>query len=394
MAEFFVQTFLSLALGGLIGLERQRVSRRLVGVRTFAATSFFGFLTTLSNEWMVAIGFLAASAFAVLLYFTTRQIGRGITTEIMIPFSFLLGVLVGKGLFLEAGVAAIAVTFLLAEKRRLHEIVSTVSREELIDLLLFAVITFIVFPFLPEKPLTYFGFGLSPRFAWAVVVVASAISFLTHILAKYFRPHAAEASALLGGAVSSLAALTVFSEKVKERRAVASFLALSSAGALSADLLLLAAVSPDLFGKTALPLLFMLGGFLLAYRTVGRIDTVHLVPDRHPLSLWFIGKFALVFVLVSIIMNALAQNQASVIAASTVAGTVSSTSAIASAAYLFVQGTLDSGGTAWALFGAILASLLTKVALLVVKKQAGKEALLVLAYAALAGALGWWVGHA
>src|SRR3989338_1191716 len=166
---------------------------------------------------------------AVLLYQAQKGKNTGITTELMVPFCFVLGVLTGMGLLLEAGVTAIVVTFLLAEKKQLHALVQTITREELIDLLLFSAITFIVFPLLPDKPFALFGLSLNLQFAWAVVVFASAISFLMHLAAKYWQPHAAELSALLGGAVSSIAALTVFSERIREKKAVAAFLALSSA---------------------------------------------------------------------------------------------------------------------------------------------------------------------
>ena len=395
MADFFVPAFLSLALGGLIGLERQRRKKGPVGVRSFALTSFLGYLVTLTqNPWLIAVGFAGATAMAVLLYQAQKGKNTGITTELMVPFCFVLGVLTGMGLLLEAGVTAIVVTFLLAEKKQLHALVQTITREELIDLLLFSAITFIVFPLLPDKPFALFGLSLNLQFAWAVVVFASAISFLMHLAAKYWQPHAAELSALLGGAVSSIAALTVFSERIREKKAVAAFLALSSAGSLFSDLILLFAISPVLFEKAALPLLAIGVTFLVSYRLVGKLDSVELEPKRHPLSIPFILKFTVLFVTVSLLMGFFSQNnQNGILLTSVLAGTVSSTSAIASAAFLYLNGSLDESTASLAFLAAALSSLAAKEGLLMIRKQFGKTSLLVFALSAFSGIISWWVIH-
>jgi uncharacterized membrane protein YhiD involved in acid resistance len=60
----------SLALGLLIGLERERKPEPKAGLRTFALVSLFGCLSALiaeqtGNGWIVAIGLLAVAAMMI-----------------------------------------------------------------------------------------------------------------------------------------------------------------------------------------------------------------------------------------------------------------------------------------------------------------------------------------
>jgi len=150
---FFWQSLLALAIGGIIGLEREKKEHHVIGFRTFSLTSFFGMLLTTATNNPLAIGLGLAGVFALAsLYYYQRArhlVKWGVTTAIMLPTTFVLGILVGLGFFTESALAAIIAVFLLVEKTEVHAITRKVSKSEILDLLLFAIIAFIVYPQLP-----------------------------------------------------------------------------------------------------------------------------------------------------------------------------------------------------------------------------------------------------
>jgi uncharacterized membrane protein (DUF4010 family) len=150
--DFLLQASLALAIGGLIGLERgKQTGHPLLGVRTFALVSLLGLLLTVipfqPEVALPAIGLFGVFVFSFLYYYFKAihfKGAWGLTTALMLPFVFFLSVLVGKGFLFEAGVAAIVATFLLVEKAEVHRITNTVSKPEIIDALIFAIIAFII----------------------------------------------------------------------------------------------------------------------------------------------------------------------------------------------------------------------------------------------------------
>ncbi|PIT85497.1 hypothetical protein COU36_02895, partial [Candidatus Micrarchaeota archaeon CG10_big_fil_rev_8_21_14_0_10_59_7] len=195
LPDFVLKTLLALAAGGLIGLERERTRHPLIGTRTLALASFLGMLLASigdSSFLLSAIGLLGAFALAALYYYfkAMNMHEGGLTTTLMIPFVYMIGVLFGTGLYTEAGIAAIVSTYLLVEKKEFRSLARTVSKEEIVDVLIFAIIAFIVYPQLPDAPLSVLGVSFSPKFFWTIVVVFSALSFAVHLISKYFHERA------------------------------------------------------------------------------------------------------------------------------------------------------------------------------------------------------------
>ncbi|MDP2717943.1 MAG: DUF4010 domain-containing protein, partial [Candidatus Micrarchaeota archaeon] len=286
------------------------------------------------------------------------------TTVLMLPITYLFGAMVASGLFLEAGVAAIAVTFLLVEKHYVHHLAVTVSRGELIDLLVFAIIAFIAYPFIPTAPVQLLGVPLDLAYVWAIVVVVTAISLLTHVLVKYTRHKGAVLAAFLGGMVASVPTISLFSRKVKDPRRLLAVNELVSAGTVTGDLVVLAAISTTLFPVLAVPMTLMALGFLATYKyfTPG-LDNRDVPLSKKPLSLKFISIFAVLFSAIVLFINAVPKTPESIYLSALLAGLVSSTSVLASVAYLFLQGHLTANMAATAVVLAIGASTFTKTAL-------------------------------
>jgi len=364
MVEFFSSALLALALGGLIGLERERSGHPMMGVRSFALCGLMGFLVTVlpGTEWTILAGFSGILLLSALVYDLKSEkkgVGHGITTVIMLPLTFLFGVLVGLDFRLEAAAVAIAVTFILLEKRYVHHAARMVTHEELTDMLVFAIIAFIAYPFIPSQPVVLWGTSVSLEYVWKVVTLITAISFGSHMLIKYTRRQGAEAAAFLGATVSSLATLLIFLPKIRDEKHALSLNHLVSVGTVAGSLFVLAATSSALFEKAFLPVGLMGAVFLAAYFVFGpRLRNQDAPLQQRVFSLAFITKFTLVFLAVGLLIN-LPHSPTTLWLSAALGGLLSSTSVIASVGYAYSAGHV---GTASALTAAVLSVVASSVA--------------------------------
>jgi len=366
LADFVSKAVLSLAIGGLIGLEREH-AKQIVGVRTFALTSLLGFLLAFQkSELFTAVGLAGVFAFSALYYyFKAKRVpeGWGVTTPLMLPFAFLMGALVGYDYALEAGMLTVAAVFLLVEKSSVHAIANRVSKQEVIDLLIFAVIAFIIYPQLPVAPIDFFSVKVDLHFFWTAVVLITAISFIAHVLLKYVGQKALLYATFLGGAVSSLATVALFSRKTGDHKLLRMVLLNATAGSSASDITFLALIAPGLL-LASLPLnaVFLLG--LLAagcyYLRKSSLAAKGMRSDRDPLSLLFIIELAAAIFAVNLLMGFLAKDTAGLYAGALLGGLASSTAVFASVAYLYNTQAIAPQSAVVALFLAIFSSLAVK----------------------------------
>ncbi len=378
MLDFIARSALSIAVGGLIGLERERGKKEpILGMRTFALLSFLGFLISYfasesPQAWLiVGSGFAGIFILAVLYYvFRVRQsyyarMSLGLTTTIVIPLAFFLGSLIGWGKFFEAGIAAIACVYLLVEKRELRELGETITKQELLDLLVFIVIAFIIYPQLPSGEINVFGFAFNAQYFWFIVVVVSAISFGGHILAKYYRDKAIFATAFLGGLASSVATTAVFLKKTRDERILVAAIASAALASTLSSIAVVLLANP-LFFQTALPLAI---GLTALYATAAwtALKALHknesISIERRALSIRFSLEFAVLFFLVSLAIAKLSWSPGGTIAFAFIGGIVSSTSVYAAVAYAVSSHALDASTAVYALLFASLGSFTAKTVL-------------------------------
>ena len=115
----------ALGCGLLVGLDRERRKLRgprrpLAGLRTFALTSVSGAAAMLSGQHaLVAVGALLVVGLAVVGYLRNRTDDPGVTTEVALFLTYLIGVLCVVSLPLAAGLAVV-LTALLTERETLH----------------------------------------------------------------------------------------------------------------------------------------------------------------------------------------------------------------------------------------------------------------------------------
>jgi uncharacterized membrane protein (DUF4010 family) len=205
---------LALALGFLIGLERERSGkekpgRTFAGLRTFTLISLTGFacgcLQDLGIVYAVPLGLLGFAALSVVAYIGKLREGRfGWTTEAMVLLTFLIGalsILAEPWLPLSLGIIG---TLLLSEKTRFEHFVQALDRSEFLAVLKFLIVTALILPVLPDREFTQFA--LNPRKLWMIVVMVSSVGFAGYFLIRRFGQSSGWwLSGVAGGLVSSTA---------------------------------------------------------------------------------------------------------------------------------------------------------------------------------------------
>lgn len=392
--EFAWKLAFALAIGGLVGLEREKRTHHEVGFRTFSLTCFMGMLLTTVTEsvLVIALGLGGIFALSALYYYNkSRSAGRwGVTTAIMLPATFVLGVFVGLGFYVEAALSAIAAVYILIEKSEVHSIVERVTKNEIIDLLVFAVISFIAYYQIPHTEISFLGVELGVQYFFTIVALITGISFAAYIMMKYVGKKAAVMASFLGGIVSSLAVVAVMAGKTKHHPTLASVIALASAGSVFGDIILLAAISTAALSALAPTLL----AFFLAYlalsvwnwHTAKKYD-LHL-PGR-PLSLKFIVEFSVAFIAVYWLVAWTAANlpQDYLVLSGFAGGILSSTSTLAALALLYTQGKETQTIFIASAFTTLLGSLSAKVLISGITSKAWKENVKFAAIVTAAGAI-------
>jgi len=220
----------SLAIGALIGMERERRRHRGIGgagIRTFIIISLFGTLSAMISylyfEYFIFVAFLALAGLIIMEYFFTSRATHdlGITTEFSALVTFLLGFMCYFDEMRNlAVILAILLTVLLTFKKRMHHFVRGIDEKELTDTLKFCIIAFVILPLLPDRTIDPLGV-LNPHQAWLLVVLVSAISYLGYILTKILGPEKGiEVTGLLGGLVSSTAVTATMASEVKSNKRI------------------------------------------------------------------------------------------------------------------------------------------------------------------------------
>lgn len=208
----------SLAVGLLIGLERERHKESKAGVRTFALIAMLGTLCAMLGEqtgspWLVVAGLLASTGGILAAYqiAPTTTPDAGTTTVVTAALTFCLGAALWHGNREIVIAIAIVTTMLLHYKSQLEGFSVKLTSTDVESVLQFAVLSLVILPVVPNT-----GFGpyeaLNPYHLWMMVVLISAVSLAGYVA---WRLLGGKGPVLLlgalGGLVSSTATTLVYS---------------------------------------------------------------------------------------------------------------------------------------------------------------------------------------
>ena len=201
--EILVRLALSLALGLLIGLERERRGKE-AGLRTFGFICLLGALGGLLGMPVALLCLALVGVLAVLLNVQTLRAGQGaeLTTSAAMLVTCLAGVLCGQGHTISPAAVMVLATALLAWKERLAGFSAGLTESEMRSALLLAILAIVIYPALPAGAVGPWHL-VEPRAAWVTVILIAGIGFVNYILWKLYGTRGTELSGFLGGLVNS-----------------------------------------------------------------------------------------------------------------------------------------------------------------------------------------------
>ncbi len=380
MDEATPQTWLALSsalgLGLLIGLVRERSGgrgHRIAGLRTHALVALMAAVAAMLGSMVVLVGLVVVGVLAAMAYRATQQDDPGLTSEVTLVLTFLLGALALRFPALATGLAVV-VAVLLYAKQPLHELTrETFSEREVFDgllLLASALVILPILPILPDRPIGPFE-AINLATIWKLVVLVMAVSALGHIVLRVVGNRWGLAAAgFFAGYVSSTAATIGFGQRAKEtpallRSAVAAAL-LSNLASLTLCVPILWAVSPPLV-RDLLPELGAIGAVLLAGGLMGlhRSDDDAVKPPTSESRMFRFGQalgFALLVAVLTFVAAALASwvGPRGAMAAAALSAMAELHAAVATLANQFSRGGLEAAEARWWMLALLAASLTAK----------------------------------
>ncbi len=213
----------SLALGGIIGIQRQRSGSDIGGIRTFPICAAIGTFLAMaspagSRAWVILGGLLALTALLISSNWLRPVDKRdpGITTEVAALLTLLIGAVVYSGPTIVAVAMGIVLLGILEFKPGLHAFAQKIQERDINAILQFGLVTFIILPILPNEPFGPFE-TLNPQKTWYMVVLVAGMGLAGYVGIKLVGvKYGMLLSGFLGGLVSSTATTMTFARRSRE----------------------------------------------------------------------------------------------------------------------------------------------------------------------------------
>ncbi len=371
-ADLVLRFLIGFAVGGLIGLERQKKAEkdRTVGVRSFGLHSLLGTLA--------AYSFVVSSNPIILIYATAislllvgiqlyqkiiRSMRKGMTTTIVFAISFVLGTLVGLDVPPEGQIIgtlqilAMTVAFLvflvLGFKDELAAAVAGVSHDEMISAAELGVVILFFAPLVPETiPVPGLPEGFPIYTTYVLIVILLSISFANYILVKKYKERGKYFFGFFGGFANSEATVSSLTDTyVKTERknpgsfAVSAILTNLAMAIRNGILVILLDPTFQIFGYFLFPLalLVIVGIVRLLYeRKKFHLDEPEEIDTRlvSPFEFGAAMRFAAVFgfiLYISLVAQAIASD-AGFLVISIIGGLINAGAVVTTAALTFTAG--------------------------------------------------------
>jgi uncharacterized membrane protein (DUF4010 family) len=374
---------LSLALGLLVGIERERAfsgeNRRIpFGARTFALIALLGTLAAHLGSSGVGIVLAAFTALIVVAAYLRPPIGghhdSGTTTEVAAVLTFGLGWL-AHGQPRLAVMLGVIVALVLWLKPRIHAFAHEgLNDQEVKAALTFMVIALVVLPLLPDRTVDPWGI-VNPSKLWLLFVLIAGVGFAGYIAVRALGPTRGLAAAgFFAGLVSSTAATLSLSQRARKQpefsAALATGVVLANVASALAQVLIVAVAAPALIRDAGLllgaPIVVGALGTWAAVRFLARRGGAG--PDAafqlaNPLelkpALAMAGAFALVLAVAAVAGRTFGAT--GVIVTSAIAGTSDVHAATLAASTLSMAGSITSRDALLSILVAFVVNMVVKV---------------------------------
>lgn len=303
----------SLAIGLLIGLERERNPSAKAGLRTFALISLFGTLIAMLASktgaiWLIVAGLCIVGAMIIAAYLnnTSEDQDPGTTTIAALLICYTLGVLVWYEQSKLAIMLAITTTTLLYFKPELRGMTQRLTRRDLVSILQFLVLTFIILPILPDQNYGPYG-AFNPYQAWMMVVLISGLSLAGYVALHWGGNRYGPALlGFLGGVVSSTATTLAYARHGRDnenmRHLSAAIMLIASEVVLLRLLVISTVIAPKVLPTLLIPmgtgLAFGLIATFLNWKKLSSSADLPKPGSTNPTELPAALSFALIYVVV------------------------------------------------------------------------------------------------
>lgn len=368
----------ALGIGLMIGTERERRHgsdrpRAPAGSRTFTITSLVGAIAeTLGSTPLLATVTGGIAVLTALGYWLAGEDDRGLTSEVALIATALLGGLAMRQPQLAAGLAVV-ITALLASRTQIHRFVGkALTEDEAYHGLMFAAATLVVLPLLPDRSMGPFG-AINLRSVWLIAVLVMGISAAGYLAVRMLGVRwGLPIAGLASGFVSSTATIGAMAARASadganQPGAIAGAI-LSTVATVVQMAIVLAATSPATLQAVAGPLL-VAGAAAVAYAMsfmAGSQQPPHGPATLHgePFNLATALMFAATLTCVLLLSAALGERfgQRGAIAAAAIAGFADAHSAAVAVAALVATGKLPAADAVLPILAALTTNTISKVA--------------------------------
>ena len=227
--EFFQKLLISIALGGLIGIEREsrekkEVRELIAGVRTFTLISLLGFvssyLSTLLSEIILLPLLFAIVVISVVGYWAkvSKFEKYGLTTTVAFLIAFCIGLIsfFDTYPFFTTVSIGLLTALILAIKEYTRKFSKSVLVKEVRSAIIFFVLTFVITPLIPNyyiDPLK----AINPFVVWMSMIFVLSLSFMSYVGMKLLGARRGiYVTGFLGGLVSSTATSVEMGKRIRE----------------------------------------------------------------------------------------------------------------------------------------------------------------------------------
>ncbi|WP_165942198.1 MgtC/SapB family protein [Luteimonas arsenica] len=362
----------ALGAGLLVGLVRERghATQPTAGLRTHALVALAAAVAAWLGTAVLVVVLAAVALLAAMAYHASHEQDPGLTGEVALVATALLGALALRSPAIATGLAVLVAVLLFA-KQPLHRLTrDLLSEREVFDGLFLLASALVVLPLLPDR-----GFGpyqaINPRTLWLLVVLVMAVGALGHVVLRVIGNRWGLAvSGFFAGYVSSTAAVLGFGQRAKDSpqllpSAVGAAL-LANLASLSLSVPVLGALAPSLVAEqrwvlAAVGAVLLAGGLLGLH--AGREDEVP-PPTAQTRMFRFghaLGFAALVggLVLLAAVLNRWT-GAGGAMAAAVIAAAAELHASIATLGSLRLSDAIDPAQGRWLMVGLLAASLGTK----------------------------------
>jgi len=376
-----LQMLVAVLLGLFIGLRREidiqkEGSESFVGFRTMPLIVLLGTLSVSfpTMPLLPLVAMIGLLVFLSVAYYNGvfKMNLIGLTSEFSTIIMFLVGVLIGSGLFIEGIILTVIVGVITGFKSQLHSFAKNMSTKEWGGALQLLILSAVVLPFLPREAIDSFGV-LVPFDIWLLVIFISGIGFVGYFLNKYIdTKRGLVATSFLGSLVSSTAVTTALAIKAKQNKKIHKnifviALLVSIGTMLARTIITIVALAPgDLKSIAIVPVAMLVaaGALLFVFSRKDTADNVHIEPElRSPFELLPALKFGALFiiVLIAVALGKQYLGSSGVYITAFLSGLIDVDATILSSLQTFKQGGIILHTAQWAILIAIIVNTLVKV---------------------------------